>query len=144
MPNDPKWWNEQHSSTWERVKAAMKRDWKQTKADLTKGGTELDQDVDDTVKQAMGKQAIPPANQPNPPSASTRASKPSKDDEDWTRVEHDYRYGVGAREQYRDEPDWNDRVESKLKEEWSDLRSGRTWDEARTYVRRGWDRGRGK
>ena len=35
---------------------ALKRDWEQTKSDLPgDGGTDLDQDVDDTVKQAADK-----------------------------------------------------------------------------------------
>ena len=132
--NNPKWWNDQHSSAWERVKAAMKRDWEQTKADFTKGGKDLDQDVGDTVKQMAGKQPIPPASTPN---QETNAKGG-----DWDEVETDYRYGVGARQQYGTEPDWNDRVESKLKEEWSDLRTGRTWDEVKNRVRRGWDNGK--
>lgn len=120
---NPKWWNEEHDSTWERVKAAMKRDWEQTKADLSSKGQELDQDVDDTVKQAAGKQAIPPEGVPNP------------EDEDAVK------YGVGAREHYGNAyRDWDDRLEGKLKEEWSDLKSGRTWDEVKASVRRGWDR----
>jgi hypothetical protein len=138
--NDPKWWKPEHNSTWDRVKSAMKRDWEQTKADLTKGGKDLDQDVGDTVKQAVGKQPIPPANQPNP--SSTSSNKSGKDGEDWDRIENSYRYGVGARQEYgKDHSDWNDGLESKLKEEWSDLKEGRTWDEAKNYVRRGWDRG---
>jgi hypothetical protein len=126
---NPKWWNEEHESTWSRVKAAMKRDWEQTKADVSSKGRELDQDVDDTVKQAAGKQAIPPLSQPN------------RDDDDWDRVEEGYRYGVGARSQYgAQHAEWDDRVESKLREEWRDMKSGRTWDEVRSAVRRGWDR----
>jgi hypothetical protein len=27
-----------------------------------------------------------------------------------------------------------------MKEEWGDLKSGRTWDEVKAAVRRGWDR----
>ncbi|HLL25517.1 MAG TPA: hypothetical protein VK427_25445, partial [Kofleriaceae bacterium] len=58
----PNWWNQEHDSAWDRVKDAMKRDWEQTKSDLTFGrtGTDLDQDVGDTVKQMAGKEAIPP------------------------------------------------------------------------------------
>lgn len=54
------------TSRGERMKArmaeALKRDVEQTKHDLTGGkkGQDLDQDVDDTVKQAAGKQPIPP------------------------------------------------------------------------------------
>ena len=130
--NNPKWWNDQHTSAWDRVKAAMKRDWEQTKSDVgSKKARDLDQDVGDTVKQMAGKQPIPPGNQPNPEGMG-------KGDR-WESVEDDYRYGVGARQQYGNE-DWNDRVESKLKEEWNDLRTGRTWDEVKSRVRRGWDR----
>ena len=132
--NRPKWWNVEHDSAWDRVKDAMKRDWEQTKSDFTGGrkGRDLDQDVDDTVKQAAGKQGIPPMSSKNPPDV---------DDKDWRRVEDDYRYGVGARNYYGGTyKDWDDRLEGKLKEEWTDLKSGRTWDEVKSYVRRGWDR----
>lgn len=50
-----------------RVGEAMKRDVDQTKNDLTGGrkGRDLDQDVDDTVKQAAGTERIPPDDEPN-------------------------------------------------------------------------------
>ncbi len=144
MATNPKWWNDQHTSAWDRVKSAMKRDWEQTKADFSKRGRELDQDVDDTVKQMAGKQPIPPRGQPNveQPSTRVRATKDSDWDSRWENVEPEYRYGVGARNHYASDNDWNDRVESKLKEEWNDLKTGRTWDEVKDRVRRGWDRGR--
>lgn len=48
------------------VKDALKRDWEQTKHDLPgMEGKDLDQDVDDTVKQAAGKEEPPPAHVPN-------------------------------------------------------------------------------
>ncbi len=124
------WWKDEHTSTWDRVKSALKRDWEQTKADVSsKHGAELNQGVTDTVKQAVGKEPVPPGHQPNP-----------DDKAKWEDVEHDHRYGVGARQHHgAAEPHWNDRVESKLKEEWHDLKTGRTWDEARASVRRGWD-----
>lgn len=135
--SDPKWWKPEHNGAWDRVKSAMKRDWEQTKADLTKGGKELDQNAGDTVKQAAGKQTIPSENQPNPPDAA----KPAKDDEEWTRVENSYRYGVGAREQYgKEHHDWDEGLEVKLKEEWQDLKDGTSWEEAKSFVRRGWNR----
>ena len=51
----------------DQVKEALKRDWEQTKSDLTghKKGQELNQDVGDTVKQAAGREAIPPPGAPN-------------------------------------------------------------------------------
>jgi hypothetical protein len=130
---DPKWWSTEHTSVWERIKGALRRDWEQTKADLSSGGKELNQGVTDTVKQAVGADPLPGPNQATP------------DDDDWKTSEPGYRYGAGASHQYaKDEPDWNDRVEAKLKEEWADLRSGKTWDEAKSAVRRGWDRARSK
>lgn len=36
------------------VKEALKNDWEQTKNDVGLDGQDLDQDVDDTVKQAAG------------------------------------------------------------------------------------------
>jgi len=70
----PQWWTQdKHESGWERVKEAMKRDWVQTKSDFGAGGRELDQDVDDTLKQAAGKDAIPPAGTPNAPGGSPAA-----------------------------------------------------------------------
>ena len=52
----------------DKVKDAMKRDLEQTKSDLTgdRKGQDLDQDVDDTVRQAAGKEPVPPKNVPNP------------------------------------------------------------------------------
>lgn len=50
-----------------KVKEALERDLEQTKSDVTgdRKGTDLDQDVDDTVRQAAGKEPIPGENQPN-------------------------------------------------------------------------------
>ena len=53
------------------------------------------------------------------------------------------RYGYGASRQYSTDAAWDDRLEAKLKEEWNDLKSGRTWDEMKSAVRRGWDAARG-
>ncbi|MBA3843661.1 MAG: hypothetical protein H0X39_13800 [Actinobacteria bacterium] len=45
---------------------ALSRDWEQTKSDLPGlDGKDLDQDVDDTVKQAAGKESAPPEGEPN-------------------------------------------------------------------------------
>ena len=50
----------------DNAKEALKRDLEQTKADMPGvDGEDLDQDVGDTVKQAMGKEPIPPADRPN-------------------------------------------------------------------------------
>ena len=42
------------------VGEALERDWEQTKSDLPGlEGKDLDQDVDDTVKQAVGDEPVP-------------------------------------------------------------------------------------
>ena len=54
------------SDKMDNAKEALKRDVEQTKADMPGvEGKDLDQDVTDTVKQAMGKEPVPPADQPN-------------------------------------------------------------------------------
>ena len=122
---NPSWWNKQHDSAWDRVKAALKRDWEQTKADFSKKGHELNQGVGDTVKQAAGKEAIPPGNAPN---------------QTWEDVEPIYKYGVGAREQYGAEhKSWGEHVERKLEGEWTSLKHGRTWQDVKSSVRKAWD-----
>ncbi|HUQ38514.1 MAG TPA: hypothetical protein VM030_00025 [Acidimicrobiales bacterium] len=48
------------NSTAENVKDALKADLEQTKSDMPgMDGEDLDQDVDDTVKQAAGKEEPP-------------------------------------------------------------------------------------
>lgn len=72
----PSWWTDQHTSSWDRVKEAFRRDWEQTKADLSgqKSGRDINQDVGDTIKQAAGKQPIPPLNKQNLPDDPEEAS----------------------------------------------------------------------
>ena len=128
---DPAWWSEDYSSAWDRVKAAFKRDWEQTKHDLAHRGRDLDQDVPDTVKQAVGAEPIPPAGRPNP--------KPHEDE--WDRVEAGTRFGFGARGRFASEGDeWNEHVETKLRDEWDKLGTSERWEQARAGVRSGWER----
>jgi hypothetical protein len=71
MARNPNWWKDEHTSAWERTRAAFRRDWEQTKADLTgrSRGHDLNQDAGDTFRQLSGKQPIPPGNFPNAPDA---------------------------------------------------------------------------
>ncbi len=51
----------------EGVGDALERDWEQTKSDMPgMEGKDLDQDVDDTLKQAAGSERAPDENEPNP------------------------------------------------------------------------------
>ena len=50
----------------EGVGDALERDWEQTKSDMPgMEGKDLDQDVDDTLKQAVGSESPPDENEPN-------------------------------------------------------------------------------
>jgi len=121
---NPKWWNQEHQSAWERVKAAFKRDWDQTKHDFGGKQPDTDQNVDDTVKQAAGKQPIPPRGQLT-----------------YEELEDAYRFGYGARSHYRQEySDWDDSLESQLRSDWQGTYSDRDWQKYRESIRRGWDR----
>lgn len=124
--SQPNWWNDSHESAWERVKEALRRDWEQTKSDLGAKGASLNQSVSDTVKQALGKEPVPPPTVPNPPSTTER----------WEDVEPAVRYGYSARRQYEN-AEWDDSVEQKLREEWSSIHPQRDWLEARPFVHRG-------
>jgi hypothetical protein len=67
----PQWWTDQHTSTWDRVKEALRRDWEQTRADFSADdAVDLNQNAADTVKQAVGAQPVPP------PMVKTRPDDP--------------------------------------------------------------------
>ncbi len=130
--NAPYWNQEKHGSAWERVKEALRRDWEQTKADVSTGGKELNQQVADTVKQAAGSEPIPAGDRPNPSSEIVKAS--------WTDVEPAFRYGLGAREQYSNSYQrWDDSLETKLSTEWDEKKTGKPFKDVKPYVRRAWD-----
>jgi hypothetical protein len=137
----PAWWNEEkHGSAWERAKEALKRDWEQTKRDFGAGGRELDQDVDDTLKQVVGTDVVPPPNQPNVPGGAPAQTGAAASRRQWSDVEAPMRYGYGARAQYNAE--WNDKVEEKLRSEWEEKRDGtnrNAWDDVKAAVRRGYE-----
>lgn len=118
-----KWWNKDNDSAWDNVKEAFHRDWKQTKHDLGGNAPDLKQDVPDTVKQAAGKQTIPPANQPN-----------------FEEHEPAFRFGYGARQHYgKDFPTWNNRLESTLQKDWSLSADQANWNRYSKSIRHGYE-----
>jgi hypothetical protein len=120
---NPKWWNAQNDSAWERVKAAFKRDWDQTKHDLGGHEPDTDQNVTDTLKQATGKEVIPPRRTPN-----------------FEQTEHAYRFGYGARSQYGKRfPQWDDSLETQLAKDWRETYTGMDWETYKAAVQQGWD-----
>src|SRR4029450_12636062 len=97
---NPRWWNAQNDSAWERVKAAFKRDWDQTKHDVGGKKPDTNQNVTDTVKQATGKEPIPPRGQPT-----------------YEEAEAAYRFGYGARSHYgKKHSNWDPSLEKELRD----------------------------
>lgn len=112
MRNRPDWYKDEHDSGWDRVKAAFKNDWEQTKHDFgSKSARDLDQDVDDTVKQAAGS------------------------DDAFENHEQAFRFGYAAQQQYRrDHPAWNDDLDTRLRGDY-----GSDYDRDRRYIRRAYE-----
>lgn len=124
---NPNWWTDVNDTAWDRVKAAMKRDWDQTKHDF--GGDEPDtnQSVGHTVKQAAGKEAIPPRREPA-----------------YEEFEPAHRFGFGARSKYGDlHEDWDDELEATLRADWEGMAPAnkQSWPRHRDAIRYGWDYG---
>jgi hypothetical protein len=120
---NPTWWNPENDSSWERVKAAFQRDWDQTKHDLGAKQPDTDQGVGNTVRQAAGKEPIPPRGQ--------RA---------FVDAENAYRFGHGARLHYgKKYSTWSPELEAQLRADWKNSAPESAWDEDAPYIRRGWD-----
>jgi hypothetical protein len=116
-------------ATWDRVKHALERDWQQTRTDFTNRGTNLHQHVTDTVKQAMGKEVIPPPGEPN--ASGSRY--------DWVSAEPAVRYGFSAFQEYGSEfPTWNEALDRKLERGWNEKATGRRYEDVRHEVKVGW------
>lgn len=131
----PTWWTEQYNSTWDRVKEALRRDWEQTKSDLSMPtGRELHQSAMDTILQAIGREPLPLPHQPN--------SAPQ--DSNWHMDEPAMRYGYGAGLHYPQQAGWTAEQEASLKQEWSGLRKDLSWESIKHAVRHGWEAGRRK
>jgi hypothetical protein len=124
------WVKDTHGSSWEKVKAALERDWDQTRSDFHAGGHELKQKISDTLKQASGKEPIPADGLMNP----DKVTKPVI----WADAEAGVRYGFGAHEQYATEK-WNDALEVKLSTEWDESSTGKPFSAVRPFVRHGWN-----
>src|SRR5262245_5030020 len=115
----PKWWNKEHDSAWERVKEAFRRDWEQTKHDFGGDAPDLDQNVDDTVAQAAGSRPVPPPHEPN-----------------FDEYEPALRYGYAARRQYGTRyTTWNLPLEKELRADFGD----EDWDYYYPAIRHGWE-----
>ncbi len=114
---NPKWWKSDYDSGWDRVKAAFRRDWEQTKHDMgSKTAPDLGQNVDDTVKQMMGKE------QPGMT---------------YEQMEPGYRFGYGAYQHFGSQyHSWSPELEDRLRGDYGD-----DFIRDRDAIRYGWDYG---
>lgn len=119
MKTKAKWYTDEHNSTWDRVKAAFRNDWEQTKNDFgVKGNRDLDQDVDDTVEQMFGKES------------TNRHGEVNYDDR-----EEAFRYGHAARRHYGEKHStWNDDLRTTLSKDYHG-----DWERDEPYVRYAYD-----
>ncbi len=128
----PTWYTQEDETTWEKVKAAFRRDWNQTKHDF--GGREpnLNQQVGDTVSQAMGSEPIPAGNAGNARSNPDKIDNYSETDEDA------YRYGYAASKHFPNQGEWTPETEAIFDEIWDDKNQ---WERKREAARRAWTYG---
>ena len=112
MATTARYYTDQELSMWERVKKAFANDWEQTKADFgSDRARDMDQDVDDTVKQMAGT------------------------DDAFENREQAFRFGYTARSRYAaDHPTWNDDLDARLRSEYDG-----DYDTDRDYIRHAYD-----
>jgi hypothetical protein len=108
MKKHADWYNDKQMGTWDRIKAALANDWEQTKHDFgSKKARDLDQDVDDTLKQAAGS------------------------DNAFENHEQAFRFGYAAQSQYSKQyPSWNDELDARLRSDYHG-----DYDADRDYIR---------
>ncbi len=108
MASNSGYYTKDDLSTWDRIKKAFANDWEQTKADFgVEGARDLDQDVDDTLKQAAGT------------------------DDQFENREQAFRFGYTAQRRYESEyPDWNDELDTRLRSEYDG-----NYETDRRYIR---------
>jgi hypothetical protein len=99
-------------SAWDRVKKAFANDWEQTKADFgSDTARDMDQDVDDTVKQMAGS------------------------DNAFENREQAFRFGYAARRRFRDDhPTWSRDLEPLLQKDYEG-----DYEADRRYIRHAYE-----
>lgn len=112
MAHKTDYYTKEDMSAWERVKKAFANDWEQTKADFgVSGARDMDQDVDDTVKQAAGS------------------------DDMFENREQAFRFGYVARRRYSDtHAKWNDDLDKTLRNDYDG-----DYEKDRRYIRHAYE-----
>ncbi|WP_417848979.1 hypothetical protein [Thalassoglobus sp.] len=108
MTSKTEYYTDEDLSTWERVKKAFANDWEQTKADFgSDTARDMDQDVDDTLKQAAGS------------------------DDAFENREQAFRFGYAAQRRYHSKyATWNDDLDAQLRADYDG-----NYDDDRPYIR---------
>jgi hypothetical protein len=125
----PAWYTAEDDTAWAKIKGAFQRDWQQTKVDFGSKEPNLNQQVGDTVAQAVGSKPIPPANVKTP--HTTDGKLEAYNDAD----EPAYQYGYAASRHYGTGSDWDADTEANIRKEWGDESE---WERRREAIRRGW------
>ena len=112
MSSDVEFYTDDDLSAWERVKKAFANDWEQTKADFgVDDARDMDQDVDDTVKQAVGS------------------------DDAFENREQAFRFGYTAQRRFKPEyPNWNEDLEHRIRDEYEG-----DYDSDQRYIRHAYE-----
>ena len=112
MPTTVRSYTDEELNAWERVKRAFANDWEQTKADFgSKSARDMDQDVDDTVKQMAGS------------------------DDAFENREQAFRFGYTAQRRFGTKfPMWNGDLDKRLRKEYDG-----NYDTDRPYIRHAYD-----
>jgi len=110
--NRPNWYTDETDSSWDRVKAAFRNDWEQTKHDFgSDRARDLGQDVDNTVKQAAGTE------------------------DPFDKHEKAFRFGFGAQREFKTKyPTWNNDLDTRLRQDY-----GPDYDTDRNYIRHAYE-----
>ncbi|MFI5298000.1 MAG: hypothetical protein ACHREM_07870 [Polyangiales bacterium] len=125
--SNPAWWTERHQTAWERVKDAIKRDWRK-------------------MKGAVGH---PIGHEPDGVGASTASRGangvrdlsvhlPSKS-RSWKDAEPAVRFGGGARAYFAEDTEWDTDLDRRLAVEWTRFYPNRPWYQERDDARHGWE-----
>ncbi|MCG6155537.1 hypothetical protein [Rubinisphaera margarita] len=112
MATKAKYYTDDDMSAWDRVKKAFANDWEQTKADFgSDSARDMDQDVDDTVKQMAGS------------------------DDAFENREQAFRFGYAAQRHYgKTYSSWNSELDTKLRSDYDG-----DYDADRRYIRHAYE-----
>src|SRR5579859_1284605 len=124
----PSWWTDDVARDWQQAKQAVHRDWDQTRHDLHLGGRGLNQDIERTLAQVAGEEAIPPIDVANRPKVIGT----------WEDAELAIGFGYAARTYFGHlYSSWTPALERQLSTDWKS--ETMPWKTAEILVHHGYD-----